>query len=74
MRWPCCGGTPIGCESWAWRRLRGIGAWFAVEEKWNNGEREHEDEDSRLFAVDVTGRLINENNEYRDWEDALKRS
>ncbi len=50
-----------------------IGAWFAVEEKWDNAGRQYEDEDARLFAVDVTGRLINENRQYRRWEDALRR-
>lgn len=50
-----------------------IGAWFAVEEKWDDAERQYEASDSRLFAVDVTGRLINENAAYRDWEDCLKR-
>jgi len=50
-----------------------IGAWFAVEEKWDNALPKHEDADARLFAVDVTGRLINENDEYRGWEDSVKR-
>lgn len=50
-----------------------IAAWFAVEEKWNNGERVHVDADARLFAVDVTDRLINEQPAYRKWEDSLAR-
>lgn len=51
-----------------------IGAWFAVEEKRDNGKVIHEDKDARLFAIDVTDRLINENDEYRIWEDELKRT
>lgn len=50
-----------------------IGAWFAAEEKWDNAVPMHEEADARLFAVDVTGRLINENDDYRDWEDCMKR-
>lgn len=50
-----------------------VGAWFAVEKKWNNGSAAHEDDDARLFAIDVTERLINENPVYRDWEDDLHR-
>lgn len=50
-----------------------VGAWFAVEEKWSNGERVHEDKDARLFAFDVTKRLINENDIYRSWEDDYSR-
>ncbi|MCD6495507.1 FRG domain-containing protein [Candidatus Bipolaricaulota bacterium] len=46
-----------------------IGAWFAVEQKWNNGDELHAASDARLFAIDVTRRLINENDSYRDWED-----
>jgi len=48
-----------------------IGLWFAVAEQWANGERVHEDADGRLFAIDVTDRLINEEEELRDWEDDL---
>lgn len=50
-----------------------VGAWFAVEEKWSNGNQIHEDKDARLFAFDVTDRLINENEDYRCWEDDLSR-
>ncbi len=50
-----------------------IGAWFAVEQKWHNTDNVHENEDARLFAIDVTGRLINERDSYRDWEDRLSR-
>jgi hypothetical protein len=50
-----------------------IGAWFAVEKKWDNGAEIHADSDARLFAIDVTGRLINENDSYRTWEDEYRR-
>ena len=50
-----------------------VGAWFAVEEKWSNGVRIHEDKDARLFAFDVTDRLINENDGFRSWEDDFSR-
>jgi hypothetical protein len=45
-----------------------IGLWFAVEEKWENGKTKNEDTAGRLFAIDVTDRLINENHEKRSWE------
>ena len=50
-----------------------IGAWFAVEPQRDNAVPQHDDKDARIFAVDVTGRLINDNDDYRDWEDCLKR-
>lgn len=50
-----------------------VGAWFAVEERWSNGQVVFEDKDARLFAIDVTNRLINERSEYRSWEDDLSR-
>lgn len=50
-----------------------IGAWFAVEEKVRNGKDPHKNADSRLFAVDVTNRLINEQDNLRAWEDSLTR-
>jgi hypothetical protein len=50
-----------------------VGVWFAVEEKWSNGVIFHEDKDARLFAFDVTDRLINENDSYRSWEDDFSR-
>lgn len=50
-----------------------IGAWFAVEEKWSNGSVVHKGSDARLFAVDVTNRLINEHADRRKWEDDLSR-
>ena len=49
-----------------------IGLWFAVEEKWKEGEP-RKDIDVRLFAIDVTNRLINELDAYRGWEDATNR-
>lgn len=50
-----------------------IGLWFATEEKYSEGELQHGDEDARLFAIDVTERLINERDDKRDWEDSLSR-
>ena len=50
------------------------GLWFAVEEKYNDhGERAYEDTDGRIFAIDVTQRLINEIDSLRSWEDRRKR-
>jgi hypothetical protein len=46
-----------------------IGVWFAVEKK----EDRYETCDGRLFAIDVTDRLINENAAQRDWEDEIWR-
>lgn len=50
-----------------------IGLWFAVEEQWENGVEKNGDKDGRLFAIDVTSRLINESDERRSWEDATDR-
>lgn len=50
-----------------------IGLWFAVEQKYEDGELVHEDSDGRLFAIDVTRRLINEDDKRRSWEDELSR-
>ncbi|MCC7006230.1 MAG: FRG domain-containing protein, partial [Ottowia sp.] len=50
-----------------------VGVWFAVEEKWRDGKPVNEDDDARLFAFDVTNRLINEHQEYRKWEDDVSR-
>lgn len=47
-----------------------VGAWFAVEQKWSNAIPMYDDKDARLFAFDVTDRLINEN-KYQNWEDEL---
>lgn len=49
-----------------------IGLWFAVEEKWDNGVV-REPVDARLLAIDVTDRLINENDQRRSWEDEFRR-
>ena len=48
-----------------------IGLWFAVEQKFRDGKEVYEECDGRLFAVDITARLINENKERRSWEDTL---
>ncbi|SFP80169.1 FRG domain-containing protein [Pseudomonas borbori] len=50
-----------------------VGVWFAIEEKWSNGTLVNEDKDARLFAFDVTDRLINENDQFRKWEDDFSR-
>lgn len=50
-----------------------IGLWFAVEPKVRDGKPTHEDTDGRVFAVDVTKRLINEMPERRGWEHSLGR-
>lgn len=50
-----------------------IGLWFAVEEHWDNGTDKHEDKDARLFAIDVSKRLINEDDTRRKWEDDTRR-
>jgi hypothetical protein len=50
-----------------------IAAWFAVEVKSENGIDRFEDRDARLFAIDVTERLINETRSRRSWEDDLHR-
>lgn len=50
-----------------------VAVWFAVEEKWTQGVRLADDKDARLFAIDVSGRLINEMKELRKWEDSLTR-
>ena len=50
-----------------------IATWFAVEEKFDNTVVRYADRDARLFAIDVTDRLINENRKFRDWEDDLHR-
>jgi hypothetical protein len=50
-----------------------VGLWFAVEQKWENGVLKHDNDDGRLFAIDVTDRLINEDDARRSWEDELTR-
>jgi hypothetical protein len=50
-----------------------IGLWFAVQETWENGEEVYGDSDGRLFAIDISKRLINENDDEREWEDETRR-
>ena len=50
-----------------------VGVFFAVEQKWSNAELSNEDDDGRLFAIDVTNKLINEQHNLRDWADAYSR-
>lgn len=42
-----------------------IGAFFAVE------DGRHNDKDARLFAIDITGGLINDRKRLRRWEDSI---
>ncbi|MCB0826941.1 MAG: hypothetical protein KDC26_12195, partial [Armatimonadetes bacterium] len=44
-----------------------------MEQKWSNGVPTSDNVDGRLFAFDVTNRLINENDVLRGWEDYLHR-
>jgi hypothetical protein len=50
-----------------------VGVWFAVEQKWRNGEEVFHDVDGRIFAIDISNRLINENDNLRAWEDEFSR-
>jgi hypothetical protein len=50
-----------------------IGVFFAVEEKRSNTELQNEAQDGRLFAIDVSNYIINEDNDRRSWADALSR-
>ena len=50
-----------------------IGLWFAVQPVFQDGLPADDDIDGRLFAIDVTNRLINEDDEKRTWEDATHR-
>lgn len=50
-----------------------VGVFFAVEEKWSNGVLVEEKSDARVFAFDVTNRIINESTDKRSWEDDLSR-
>src|SRR5207247_327818 len=51
-----------------------IGLWFAVEQQWgDDGAPRNENVDGRLFAIDVSDRLINEDEEKRKWEDDPRR-
>lgn len=49
-----------------------VALWFAVEKKWRNGAEVNAEHDGRLFAFDITDRLINESDD-RVWEDSLSR-
>lgn len=46
-----------------------VGVWFAVEQKWHEAREAYGDRDARLFAFNVTDRLINEHEDRRAWED-----
>jgi hypothetical protein len=48
-----------------------IALWFAVEELWVDGRVQGDARDGRLFAVDITDRLINDRDHLRQWEDNL---
>lgn len=50
-----------------------VGVFFAVEQKWDNGDELYAKSDARLFAFDVTDKIINEDREMRPWEDSLSR-
>lgn len=50
-----------------------VGVFFAIEEKWSNALLSNERDDARLFAIDVTDRIINEQSERRSWEDSHSR-
>lgn len=47
-----------------------IGLWFAVEQQWENGQPKSDDTDGRLFAIDISKRLINEEADTKGWEDS----
>jgi hypothetical protein len=48
-----------------------VALWFAVEQCWADGQPLPDTQDGRLFAIDITDRLINEDDDRRDWEDTL---
>lgn len=50
-----------------------VGVFFAVEERWSNSTLVEENSDARIFAFDVTDRIINESIDKRSWEDQLSR-
>ena len=43
-----------------------VAAFFAT-----NSKGKHDNIDSRIFAIDITDRLLSENKEFRSWEDSL---
>jgi hypothetical protein len=50
-----------------------VGVFFAVEQKWSNAVLANEADDARLFAFDVTNKIINEQPNRRAWEDSYSR-
>ncbi|AVS93258.1 hypothetical protein C8246_17390 [Paracidovorax avenae] len=50
-----------------------VGVFFAVEEKWSNAVLVNETDDARLFAFDVTSKIINEQSTRREWGDSYSR-
>ncbi len=50
-----------------------VGVFFAVEQRWDNGKEVYADSDARLFAFDVTNKILNEDAQMRPWEDSLSR-
>ena len=50
-----------------------IGLWFAVQPVIQDGLPVTQEKDGRLFAIDITNRLINEQDDLRGWEDQLHR-
>lgn len=50
-----------------------IGTWFVVEQQLVNGGDRKQGVDGRVFAIDVTDTLINEDATRRTWEDDLQR-
>ena len=50
-----------------------VGVFFAIEQKWSNAVLANEADDARLFAFDVTNKIINEQSSRRQWEDSHSR-
>ena len=50
-----------------------VGVFFAIEQKWSNAILANENDDGRLFAFDVTNKIINEQSSRRQWEDSYSR-
>ena len=50
-----------------------VGVFFAVEKMIYNGVEQFSNADGRIFLVDITDKLINEDNLLREWEDDLHR-
>ena len=47
-----------------------VALWFATE---HLGQPENDEADGRIFCIDISQKSINENVEFRDWEDSLHR-